>query len=53
MSTGPPMIIPEEAESDHVLQERTGESREDVAARVHPDTTLAQRMLSDSGHSAS
>lgn len=43
---------PEGAESDHELQERTREGGGDAAGLVDPRTTLAQRMLSDSAHSA-
>lgn len=52
MSTGLPGTRPEGAESDHELQERTREGGGDAAALVDPRTALAQRMFSDSAHSA-
>lgn len=52
VSTGLPGTKPEGAESDHELQERTREGGGDAAALVDPRTAFAQRMLSDSAHSA-
>lgn len=52
MSTRLPRTRPEGAKSDHELQQRTREGGEDAAALVDPRTALAQRMLSDSAHSA-